>query len=192
MPVWVNRRHTDCVIRRRTTEHALLEGESREPRDDRSPRRRASSRTVSNEPTVDCGSALALPSEAIVVGSRHSGRSRRLARTRSAIDQLGIAVAEEVDIADVERLPQLLRTADGESRLVIAAGGDGTVGSVAGCLANTQCPLAILPLGTGNDFARALGIPMNPYARARLVGGAQITKVDLGLLSTAMRIMHIA
>ncbi|MBV8220416.1 MAG: hypothetical protein JO325_18270, partial [Solirubrobacterales bacterium] len=49
-----------------------------------------------------------------------------------------------------------LHTPDGEPRLVIAAGGDGTVWSVAGHLATTQNPLGILPLGTGNDFSRSL------------------------------------
>ena len=43
--------------------------------------------------------------------------------------------------------------------VVIAAGGDGTVRLVAQELAGTGVPLGVLPLGTGNDFARANGIP---------------------------------
>ncbi len=53
--------------------------------------------------------------------------------------------------------------------VVAAAGGDGTVGSVAAglCLARRDDadrvpPLAVLPLGTGNDFARHLGVPRDP------------------------------
>lgn len=43
--------------------------------------------------------------------------------------------------------------------VVVAAGGDGTVRLVAQELAGTGVPLGVIPLGTGNDFARANGIP---------------------------------
>lgn len=48
--------------------------------------------------------------------------------------------------------------ADGAS-LVFAAGGDGTVRACAQALAGTGVPLAIVPLGTANLTARALGVP---------------------------------
>jgi diacylglycerol kinase (ATP) len=92
-------------------------------------------------------------------------------------------VAEELEIEHVDRLPGLLRTPDGRPRLVIAAGGDGTVGSVAGRLAGAENPLGILPLGTGNDFARSLDIPLGPRRAARLLATGEISGVDLGRLT---------
>jgi methylglyoxal synthase len=45
--------------------------------------------------------------------------------------------------------------------LIIAAGGDGTVSAVAGAVIDTGIPLGIIPRGTANAFATALGIPGN-------------------------------
>ena len=124
-----------------------------------------------------------VPSEAVLVTSPHAGRSRELARARRTLDRHRIDVAEELEIEHLDRLPELLRTAGGEPRLVIAAGGDGTVGSVAGQLAGAENPLGILPLGTGNDFARSLDIPLNPRRAARLLGTGEVSRVDLGRLT---------
>jgi diacylglycerol kinase (ATP) len=119
------------------------------------------------------------------VTSPHAGRSRKLSRARRALDRDQIRVAEVLEIEHLDRLPELLRTPDGEPRLVIAAGGDGTVGSVAGRLAGSENPLGILPLGTGNDFARSLGIPLNPRRAARLLATGEISPVDLGRITLA-------
>jgi len=124
-----------------------------------------------------------LPSEAILVTSPRAGRSRKLTRARRALEKQRIHVAEELEIEHLDRLPELLRTANAEPRLVIAAGGDGTVGSVAGRLAGADNPLGILPLGTGNDFARSLDIPLNPRRAARLLSTGEISRIDLGRLT---------
>ncbi len=59
-----------------------------------------------------------------------------------------------------EYLPQIVQDAlDKGTDLIVAAGGDGTVSSVATGLVHTTEPMGILPAGTGNGLARALGIP---------------------------------
>ncbi len=65
--------------------------------------------------------------------------------------------------------------------LVIAAGGDGTVGKVALRLIDSGIPLAVLPLGTANNLARALGfVTSADEIIARLEGGKKQV-FDVGL-----------
>lgn len=74
--------------------------------------------------------------------------------------------------------------ADGVDTLV-GGGGDGTLGGLADALAATgraaaALPaLAILPLGTANDFATAAGIPMQPLEALRLLRDAAAHPIDL-------------
>jgi len=49
---------------------------------------------------------------------------------------------------------------DSGADLVVAIGGDGTVRAVAGTLAGTGVPLGIIPVGTGNIFARNMDLPL--------------------------------
>ena len=49
---------------------------------------------------------------------------------------------------------------------VFACGGDGTLSEVVGGLLDTGVPAGIIPAGTGNDFARTLGVPLDPAAAA--------------------------
>ena len=72
--------------------------------------------------------------------------------------------------------------ADGAA-LVFAAGGDGTVRACAEALAGTGVPLAIVPLGTANLTARALGVP-GPAGRALEAGfGGRDRTIDLARIT---------
>lgn len=60
-----------------------------------------------------------------------------------------------------EDVPAICRAAcEGGASLVVAAGGDGTVVGVANGLVHGPVPLGILPMGTGNELARSLLIPL--------------------------------
>jgi YegS/Rv2252/BmrU family lipid kinase len=62
----------------------------------------------------------------------------------------------------------------------VALGGDGLVGAVAGALSGTGGVLGVLPGGRGNDFARALGIPLEPVAACAVLERGTPTALDLG------------
>ena len=63
---------------------------------------------------------------------------------------------------------------------VVAVGGDGTASEVANGLAHSQTSMAIIPSGTGNDFAVNLSIPADPVAAANLAATGRACPIDLG------------
>lgn len=65
-------------------------------------------------------------------------------------------------------------------RLVIAAGGDGTVAETAEGLVNTNIALGIMPLGSIMNMARTLCIPRDLHAAARTVAEGQVLAIDAG------------
>jgi YegS/Rv2252/BmrU family lipid kinase len=62
--------------------------------------------------------------------------------------------------------------------VVYAVGGDGTVHEVAKRLIGRRPALGILPTGSGNGFARHIGLPMEPGASLRACGGRRIVTID--------------
>ena len=65
--------------------------------------------------------------------------------------------------------------------LVVALGGDGTVAALTVDLAGSGIPLAIIPGGTGNVLATALGIPDDPARAIRALGSGWTRRsIDLG------------
>lgn len=68
--------------------------------------------------------------------------------------------------------------------VVVAVGGDGTVRTVASALSGTGHALGIVPIGTGNLFARNMGIPVDDVDAALAVATSHGSKlVDMGRLT---------
>jgi diacylglycerol kinase (ATP) len=71
--------------------------------------------------------------------------------------------------------------------IVIAMGGDGTLGAVIGGIARSQARLGIIVAGTQNDIARSLGIPEDLEEACALIASGHTRKLDLGQVSTKKR-----
>lgn len=65
-------------------------------------------------------------------------------------------------------------------RMIVAGGGDGTLGTVAGLLKDTGIALGVLPLGTFNHFARDLRIPVNANQAIETLAAGHAVEVDVG------------
>lgn len=62
---------------------------------------------------------------------------------------------------------------------LLVMGGDGMMHLGLNAVAETDVPLGLIPAGSGNDFCRALGIPLNPLSAARVVVAGKVNRVDL-------------
>lgn len=66
--------------------------------------------------------------------------------------------------------------------LMVVAGGDGTVNYVVNCMKHKalDIPLGVIPAGTANDFAGAIGMSRKPLEAARQIASGTIDRVDCG------------
>jgi YegS/Rv2252/BmrU family lipid kinase len=80
----------------------------------------------------------------------------------------------------LEHADELVASAVSDDRVVVAMGGDGLVGRVAGAVAEHKGLMAVVPGGRGNDFARMVGIPKDVTGACRVVADGVETAVDLG------------
>ena len=122
-----------------------------------------------------------------------AGRGRARTRLPRVVEALGAVRdgrgldVEVVVTASADDLEARARDAFARGRGVVACGGDGTVCALAGIAAEAEGMLALVPVGSGNDFARHLGIPRDDVdaAVALLTGEGEVTHVDLGRATTA-------
>ena len=67
--------------------------------------------------------------------------------------------------------------------MVISAGGDGTVNEIANALSHSGLPMGIIPLGSGNGFARSLAIPQDVGEALKIIGEGKTINCDRGLVN---------
>ena len=100
----------------------------------------------------------------------------------------GLAVRLTGAAGDAERLA----TAWGREHpagVLLVVGGDGTLHEAVNGLVTSlsRTALGVLPAGSGNDFARNLGLPLNPFEAAHRLQLGPVRQVDLGQLSFQAR-----
>ncbi|CUR59179.1 putative diacylglycerol kinase catalytic domain protein [metagenome] len=110
--------------------------------------------------------------------------SRRGARVLPVVERALRGVADEVSVRPVhgglELMEALAVSLDDEPDLLVAGGGDGTIGCAAEMVAHTPTRLGVLPLGTANDFARTLEIPSGLVEAVDTLVTGKVVDVDLG------------
>jgi diacylglycerol kinase (ATP) len=114
------------------------------------------------------------------------GRARAiLPHIRKMFESLGIS-AQFVPTNSAEDLELVARHAISQNpRVLLAMGGDGTFQALANGTFGANVVLGVLPVGGGNDFATALGIPGDPFKAVEAILRGTPRQVDLVRARTA-------
>ena len=72
---------------------------------------------------------------------------------------------------------------DWKANIVVVAGGDGTLNEVAGALAGSDIVLGMIPIGSGNGFARHFKIPLTVKDALETIISGKIVNVDVGVVN---------
>jgi len=105
---------------------------------------------------------------------------RFVERCRAAAENRGLASWFGPADAAQDSLALARCAVSAGASLVFAAGGDGTVRACAEALAGSGVPMAVVPLGTANLTARALGVPARPDRAVEAGFGGRDRTIDLG------------
>jgi len=124
--------------------------------------------------------ALATVTRLLVITNAAAGNA-----DREAVEAAVTALRERADVEVVatsspEDCHRAVATRG--DRRVVVCGGDGSVHVVVAALhraGDLADPIGLIPLGTGNDLARALGLPLDPVAAARVVLDGRPHRLDL-------------
>jgi diacylglycerol kinase (ATP) len=123
----------------------------------------------------------------IVASPRVYNEGGALEEAQRLLQQHGIISAATWPVDALDGQPPLAEEWKREGiDLVIAAGGDGSIGAVATHLSNSGLPLGILPLGTSNDFARSLRLPLTLEEACHTIAQGHLLPVDLGCAQPAL------
>lgn len=104
-----------------------------------------------------------------------------------ALARVGIHPQVQLTTLEVGARALAQQAVEREARLVIGLGGDGTIEEVATGLLNSDCVFGILPLGTMNNVARSLGIPLELQAACQLLAMGTTRHIDVGCVVTPDR-----
>lgn len=116
---------------------------------------------------------------------RRKGR-RRLAQALEALRRAGVEPKIQ-ESRSSGHLVELARQAQEEKPdVIVSAGGDGTHHYVLNGLWGSQTPLGILSLGTGNDLANGLGIPVEPRDAAAVLLEGTPRPIDLARVGSTL------
>ena len=124
-----------------------------------------------------------MPNHIAVMFNQAAGLGKRREELRWAVEsmqQRGVDIRLEPLRHDQPWQEQIeARLAEGIDTLV-AAGGDGTVNSIALYLLDTDCRLGVVPLGTCNHFAKHIGIPLDVTAALDIAIHGHTELIDVG------------
>lgn len=121
-----------------------------------------------------------LDRRALVIANHPSGRRKEaLEEALQVLRAHHFSCTQEAP-SDPKRLHEVLRHGRANHDVVVLAGGDGTLNLALPALRGEGAPLGILPMGTANDLARTLGLPLDPTEAALTIATGRVAYIDVG------------
>ena len=117
----------------------------------------------------------------LLVNTRALKGAEWLDEAKQKLTEAGINLTASEGFSKAPELFKRAQEEAGRGALVIVGGGDGTMSAVANILAKTGSTMGVLPLGTGNAFARDLGIPTDLDKAIDVLISGRPEEVDLGV-----------
>jgi diacylglycerol kinase (ATP) len=120
----------------------------------------------------------------LLINPRSRGARQVLQEIVGGFEAQGITISHVTRLRKGDKLADILaEIKQRKPKLLIVGGGDGTISHVVDHVANTELVLAILPLGTTNNFARSLNIPLELPAAIEMAATSRARRIDLGNIS---------
>lgn len=101
---------------------------------------------------------------------------------RRSLSRCGLEITEEVT-GGAARFRDAIERLRGQVDAAVVGGGDGTISAAAPALVGTGIPLGVLPMGTANDLARTLAIPLDLDDACAVLARGRAHAIDLGMVN---------
>ncbi|WP_091233806.1 YegS/Rv2252/BmrU family lipid kinase [Microbacterium sp. 3J1] len=126
-----------------------------------------------------------------LLSNPHAGKGRGAAAAERALAQLharGVAVRVYAGGSAAATVRLATDAIAAQPRVLIVVGGDGTLSGILDVVCAAAVPVALVPAGTGNDLARALGLPRHdPAAAVDVALTGRQRAIDVGEIRTPSR-----
>ncbi|GAA3134583.1 diacylglycerol kinase family lipid kinase [Planomonospora alba] len=118
----------------------------------------------------------------VVVNTRSRRGRRRYPQVLRILRAEGFDILGLFPVEDPRHLRAILDGAlEAGPDLLVVGGGDGTLSAAVKHVAHRDVALGVLPLGTTNNFARSLGLPLDLAGAIRVLRTGKVADIDLGV-----------
>ena len=124
-------------------------------------------------------------------GMDPSAATRRAALIRDELTKRDLKPSIEITRRGGHARELALAAVQDRADLLIVWGGDGTLNEVGTAAAGSDTAIGIIPAGSGNGFAAALGIPRDPVRALAKALGPRVQAIDVGVLGER-RFLNVA
>ena len=126
----------------------------------------------------------ALPKQAIlIVNAMSRVGADSFDEAKALLEKAGIKLVKAVAVTDPAKIKDEVARAVNGAPMVIVGGGDGTLSTTIDYFKDHETVFALLPLGTANSFARALGIPLDLPGAVDVIANGTPRRIDLGCVN---------